>query len=95
MKLSSNLIALLAMLMGTLVVVYMFAASRQDPGLRIAALTLGSTAAGTLLAIASTLLTGKDLTNRSTDLPPGTTQVTQTPPVSAAVTVDPTKPKEE
>lgn len=94
MKLNSNAIALCAMLLGWAMVLYMFATSRNDPGLRIAALTLGSTASGTLLAIASTLLTGKDLTNRSTDLPPGSTQITQTPPVSTAVTTDPIQNKE-
>jgi len=87
MKLSINLIALCAMLLGTAVVVYIFSASRNDPGLRIAALTLGGTASGTLLAIASTLLTGRDLTNRQSDLPPGTTQLTQVPPNNATVNV--------
>lgn len=93
MKPNINLIALFAMLLGWSMVVYMFAASRNDPGLRIAAIALGSNSAGALLAIASTLLTGKDLTNRQSDLPPGSTQVTQVPPSSTQVMLDPTKEK--
>jgi hypothetical protein len=86
---STNTIALIAMMLGTAVVTAAFAASRGDSGLRIAALTMVSTASGTLLAIASTLLTGKDLTQK--EPPPGTVQVS--PP--ATVTVDSTKPENE
>lgn len=92
---TTNIIALFAMIMGTATAIYIFAASRNDPGLRIAALTLGSSSIGSLLAIASTLLTGKDLTNRQPDLPPGTTQVTQTPPANTAVTVAPKPDNQE
>ena len=75
---TNNTIALFAMLMGAAVVVYVFAASRADPGLRMAALVSATTAGATLLAIASTLLTGKDLSNKENHQPP----VNPTPPPS-------------
>ena len=70
--------------------IYIFAASRNDPGLRMAALVGATNIATALMATASTLLTGKDLTAKShqdpTDLPPGTKMTeqstVQTPPIT-------------
>lgn len=81
-------ICIACVFLSTSLTVYIFAASRQDPGLRMAALVGASNIATALMATASTLLTGKDLTNRHdpADLPPGalskTTETIATPPVS-------------
>lgn len=91
---SNNLIAFVFGILAVIFTAYIFLASRNDPGLRMAALVSATGTAASLLAIASTLLTGKDLTQNSKDLPPGTTQITQLPPTTATVTVDPTQPKE-
>ena len=58
--------------------VYVFAASRADPGLRMAALVAATGISSALMATASTLLTGKDLTRHPdpADLPPNSTQQT-------------------
>jgi hypothetical protein len=56
---------------------YIFLASRADAGLRYAALLGASNIATALVATASTLLTGKDLTKHEpdpADLPPGSVQ---------------------
>lgn len=91
--LSNNLIAFVFGIVSVAFTAYIFLASRNDPGLRMAALVSATSTASSLLAIASTLLTGKDLTQPTKDLPPGTTQVTQVPPTQSTVTVDP-QPKE-
>lgn len=83
--------------LSTSLTVYIFAASRQDPGLRMAALVGASNIATALMATASTLLTGKDLTNKNdpANLPPGSvstsTDTVQTPPV----TINPIPPAVE
>lgn len=88
----NNWIALVAICIATALMVYLFAGSRLDPSLRIAALVAGTGLVSTLAAIASTILTGKDLSKHE-DLPPGATQVTQVPPATSTVTVDPTEGK--
>lgn len=59
---SSNLIALVCLLLATGLMGYLFGESRMDPSLRIAALVAGTGLVSALAAIASTMLTGKDLT---------------------------------
>jgi hypothetical protein len=56
---------------------FLFAESRGDPALRIAALVAGTGLVASLVAIASTMLTGKDVTKPRdpADLPPNTTTV--------------------
>lgn len=91
---TQNGIAFLALVMAVGLEIYLFAASRNDPSLRIAALVSGTALVASLGSIASTLLTGKDVTSKADpkELPPGTltTQSTtvQTPPV----TVNPIQP---
>lgn len=68
------------------VIVFMF--SRNDPNLRVAALVGSGNVAVAFVAIASTLLTGKDLTQKNDphDLPPGSkvgeASFVETPPVT-------------
>lgn len=88
----NNMIAFIFGIVSVAFTAYIFLASRNDPGLRMAALVSATSTASSLLAIASTLLTGKDLT-QTRELPPGSTQVTQVPPANATVTVDPTQTK--
>ena len=68
--------------------VFLFAESRNDPSLRIAALVSGTTLVGTLAAIASTMLTGKDVSQKVSDLPPNSTMRT-----TEDTTVNTTVPK--
>ena len=84
-----NTIALVTLVIATGLMIYLFAASRNDPSLRIAALVAGTGLVASLGSIASTILTGKDVTQVHKDLPPGSTQVTQIPPTGASVHVDP------
>ena len=84
-------IALVALIIATGLMVYLFAASRLDPSLRIAALVAGTGLVSTLAAIASTILTGKDLSKRESDLPPNST-ATDTSTVKVGPT-DPTQTK--
>jgi hypothetical protein len=94
-SLSNNVIAFVFGIAGAAFSAYIFLASRGDPGLRMAALVSATASAASLLTIASTLLTGKDVTTHNgKDLPPGATQVTQVPPSATTVTLDPTQPKE-
>lgn len=63
-----NFIALITLSLSTGLMVFLFAESRNDPSLRIAALVAGTGLVSSLAAIASTILTGKDLTkNREPD----------------------------
>jgi hypothetical protein len=82
-----NTIALLCLLSAVGLMVYLFAESRNDPSLRIAALVAGTGLVASLAAIASTILTGKDLTKHDPDLPPNS-MATQT----STVQVGPTPP---
>jgi len=70
-----NMIALIILLASTGLMIYLFAASRNDPSLRIAALVAGTGLVSSLAAIASTILTGKDLTkgHDTTEPPPNPT----------------------
>ena len=88
-----NTIALLCLGFAVGLMVFLFAESRNDPSLRIAALVAGTGLVASLAAIASTILTGKDLTRHDADLPPNsiatqssTVQVGPKPPA-----VDPPK----
>lgn len=90
---SVNGIALFCLMGAIGLMAYLFAESRNDPSLRIAALVAGTGLVASLAAIASTILTGKDLTkgHDPLDLPPNTTTIdTSTVKVGA---VDPTQVK--
>ena len=56
---------------------FLFGESRNDPSLRIAALVAGTGLVSSLAAIASTILTGKDVTQPRdpSDLPANTTTI--------------------
>lgn len=70
-KISLNLIAFSSLAMSVGLMVFLFAESRNDPSLRIAALVAGTNTVASLSSIASTMLTGKDVTTKSdSDLPP-------------------------
>ena len=68
----TNTIALITLVVATALMVYLFAESRNDPSLRIAALVAGTGLVNLLGAVGSTILTGKDLSrhNDPSDLPP-------------------------
>lgn len=72
-----NGIALFALCMAVALMGYLFGESRNDPSLRIAALVAGTGLVSSLAAIASTILTGKDVTKPRdpADLPPNTTTI--------------------
>ena len=83
-------VALICLILAVGLDCYLFAESRNDPALRIAALVSGTNLVAALAAIASTMLTGKDLTHPE-PAPPGTTststvQVTQTTPPTPPAT---------
>ncbi len=89
-----NTIAMVILLVAVGLMAYLFGESRNDPSLRIAALVAGTGLVSALAAIASTILTGKDLTKarEPADMPPGTTTVdTSTVKVGPAA-VDPIPP---
>lgn len=96
---SNNTIAMISLILGVLLMVYLFAGSRNDPSLRIAALVGGISLVSTLAAIGSTILTGKDLTKPRdpADMPPNTT-TTDTSTVKVGPNppqpVDPAQPKQ-
>lgn len=62
---TTNLIALTCLILAVGLMVFLFAESRQDPSLRIAALVAGTGLVSSLGAIASTMLTGKDVTAKA------------------------------
>jgi len=74
---SINTIALVILIAAVGLMVFLFGESRDDPSLRIAALVAGTGLVSALAAIASTILTGKDLTKdrEPANLPPNTTTV--------------------
>lgn len=90
-SITPNTIAIVTLVMAVGLMVFLFAESRGDPALRIAALVAGTGLVSALAAIASTILTGKDLTkpHDPADLPPNTTTVD-----TSTVKVDPTPPAE-
>lgn len=91
-KPNNNFIALVCIMVGAALTVFIFAESRNDPGLRMAALVFASNIATAIVAISSLLLTGKDLAHKADpgDFPPGSvatetaTSTLQTPPIQAA-----------
>jgi hypothetical protein len=89
---SNNAIALIILLVATALMAFLFAESRNDPSLRIAALVSGTGLVSALAAIASTILTGKDLTkgHDPADMPPNSSS-TDTSTVN--VGPNPTKPE--
>lgn len=72
---SINGIALIALFMAAALMTFLFAESRNDPSLRIAALVSGTSLVASFAAIASTILTGKDVTKGRdpSEIPPNTT----------------------
>lgn len=91
-NISTNTIALITLLASVGLMVYLFAESRNDPSLRIAALVAGTALVASLGSIASTILTGKDVTKPRdpADMPPNST-TTDTSIVKVGP-ADPTKP---
>lgn len=92
-RIGINAIALINIVFATGLMVFLFAESRNDPSLRIAALVAGTGLVNTLSAIASTVLTGKDLTRQHdpATMPPNST-TTDTSVVQVGPS-DPTQPK--
>lgn len=93
-----NTIALFCLVMSVGLMVFLFAESRNDPSLRIAALVSGTGLVATLGAIASTILTGKDLTKPRdpSDMPPNsTTTDTSIVKVGPADPIKPVAPAKE
>lgn len=93
--LSNNMIAFIFGIVSVTFTAYIFLASRNDPGLRMAALVSATSTASSLLAIASTLLTGKDLTQSRdpANLPPNTKTIdTSTVTVGPVVPTQPVEP---
>lgn len=62
----NNTIALIVILASVALSIFLFAESRNDPSLRIAALVSCTGSVTALLAIGSTILTGKDVTKKDT-----------------------------
>jgi hypothetical protein len=91
---NNNWIALIFGLLSTAVALYIFAMSRSDPGLRMAALVAATSTGAGLLAVCSTLLTGKDLTKPPSDMPPNST-ATQTSTVQVGPVPPPVEPPKE
>ena len=87
-----NFIPLFCLACAVLLAVFLFAESRQDPSLRIAALVAGTGLVNTLAAIASTMLTGKDLSHPVSDLPPGS-KVNSAQQTSVTIPSEPESPK--
>lgn len=75
--LKGNTIAFWLILCALILTVCLFAESRNDPSLRIAMLVSATNTVAAVLAIASTLLIGKDVTKPRdpADMPPNTTTV--------------------
>jgi hypothetical protein len=86
---STNMIALICLLLAVGLMAYLFGESRNDPSLRIAALVAGTGLVSALAAVASTILTGKDLTKPRdpSEMPPNTTTTD-----TSVVKVGPTDP---
>lgn len=101
-KPGNNSIATLCIISGVLLTAYIFAASRNDPGLRMAALVAATSIASALIAIASTMLVGTNVMTKPpqtdpNELPPGSVVTTngpqetvQTPPIAPVAQENPT-----
>lgn len=90
---NNQFIALVCLILGVGLTVYIFAASRRDPGLRMAALVSATGVVTTVLAIASLTLTGKDLSHpQPPDLPPNSSGTTRTSTEQVIQTVSPPTP---
>lgn len=88
----ANGIALISLIAAVILMAFLFVGSRNDPSLRIAALVAGTGLVSSLAAIASTILTGKDVTKPS-DLPPNSVSVdTSTIQVGSANPSQPGQP---
>lgn len=89
--LTINGIALFSLIAAVGLMAFLFGESRNDPSLRIAALVAGTGLVSSLAAIASTILTGKDVTKPRDplDIPPNTTTVD-----TSTVKTGDTSPKE-
>ncbi|MGA7857374.1 MAG: hypothetical protein WCA11_05590 [Terracidiphilus sp.] len=77
---TNNTVAVLCIISSVALMVFLFSESRADANLRIAALVSGTGLVASLIAIASTLLTGKDVTKNhdSADpIPPPSGDVTK------------------
>ena len=91
---SINGIALLTLFAAVGLMVFLFSGSRNDPSLRIAALVAGTGLVSALAAIASTILTGKDLTKRDpADLPPNSSTTDTTTVTRVEPPANPTDPQ--
>lgn len=88
-----NTIAFWLLMSGVVLTVFLFAESRNDPSLRIATLVSATAFVSSLGSIASTLLTGKDVTAPGPghgvgELPPGsvatraTSSTVEIPPIA-------------
>jgi hypothetical protein len=93
LRVTPNYIPSLCLISAVLLSVFLFSASRNDPSLRIAALVSGTGLVNTLAAIASTMLTGRDV-SRTSDLPPGSTQTKTVQLATNTTTELPADPKE-
>ena len=95
-SITPNTIAIVTLVMAVGLMVFLFAESRGDPALRIAALVAGTGLVSALAAIASTILTGKDLTkppHDPADMPPNTTTIdTSTVKVGPQAPTPPAEP---
>ena len=91
-KITINGIALVSLCFAVGLMAFLFGESRNDPSLRIAALVAGTGLVSSLAAIASTILTGKDVTKPRdpSDMPPNSTA---TDTSTLKVGPDPNAPK--
>ena len=62
-----NTLALFCILLAVFLMAFLFSESRNDPSLRIAALVAGTGLVASLAAIASTILTGRDVTKKQNE----------------------------
>jgi hypothetical protein len=89
-KITNTGVAIICLIGAIGLMAYLFGESRNDPSLRIAALVAGTGLVASLASVASTILTGKDVTHRDpADLPPGSTA---TDTSSTTVKIPPTTP---
>lgn len=86
-------VGLILIFLVSVLAVLLFIASRQDPSLRIAALVSVTGVITGILAIASTLMIGKDVTHPTPpDVPPGSAATTTTSTTTAQTIQTPAQP---